>query len=140
FSTKVVTLNAQQTLAEVQQWLQDDAATTHHQGFPVVDSQGVLQGVVTRRDIWQLDASGEMNMADIVRRAPVVITPDKTLRDAADHMVRNGVGRVVITASEESEKVLGILTRSDIIRAHTGAISSRETRSRHIRFQRKKNQ
>ena len=138
FSTGVVTLNAQQTLAEVQQWLQDDAATTHHQGFPVVDSQGLLHGVVTRRDIWQLDASGSMTVADIVRRVPVVMSPDKTLREAADHMVRNAVGRVVITASDEPGKVLGILTRSDIIRAHTGAIASRETRSRHIRFRRKK--
>ena len=51
FSTGVVTLNAQQPLTEVQQWLQDGAATTHHQGFPVVDSQGGLRGVVTRRDL-----------------------------------------------------------------------------------------
>lgn len=138
FSTGVVTLNAQQPLTEVQQWLQDGAATTHHQGFPVVDSQQLLQGVVTRRDIWQLDAAGNMTVADIVRRAPVVMTPDKTLRDAADHMVRNAVGRVVITASDEPEKVLGILTRSDVIRANSGVISSRETRSRHIRFRRNK--
>jgi len=138
FSTGVVTLNAQQPLTEVQQWLQDGAATTHHQGFPVVDSQGGLRGVVTRRDIWQLDTSASMTVADIVRRAPVVMTPDKTLRDAADHMVRNAVGRVVITASDEPEKVLGILTRSDVIRANSGVISSRETRSRHIRFRRNK--
>ncbi|MFL5455818.1 MAG: chloride channel protein, partial [Myxococcales bacterium] len=47
----VVSLRADQTLAEVRAFVQSGVDGSSHQGFPVVDGEGLLVGVVTRRDI-----------------------------------------------------------------------------------------
>ena len=49
------------------------------------------------------------------RRAAVVVFDDSSLREAADHMVREGVGRLPVVARDDPGRVVGIVTRSDII-------------------------
>jgi CIC family chloride channel protein len=134
YSQDVVTLRDEQRVEEVRDWLSGNMASTHHQGFPVIDAHGHLQGVVTRRDIWRLDALGDAVVADLIRRPPIVITADSTLRQAADQMVRMGVGRLVVVVPSAPNVVRGIITRSDIIKAHSRSVSSKEDRSRHIRW------
>ncbi len=131
---KVVTLSGEQQVASVRHWLSSDQTATHHQGFPVVDSNGELQGVVTRRDIWRLDAEDQTLLSDLIRRAPVTIDPDCTLRQAVDHMVREGVGRLVVVDPYSDLDVRGILTRSDIVKARSSSVFSSETRYRSIRW------
>src|SRR5690606_19270995 len=88
-----VTLSAERTLADVRAWLAEGADGATHQGFPVVDGRGLLLGVVTRRDLLGAEP-GTLCVRDVVKRVPVVVFEDGTLRDAADHMVREGVGRL----------------------------------------------
>ena len=47
----VVSIRATATLAEVRGWIASGAGGTTHQGFPVLDDEGLLIGVVTRRDL-----------------------------------------------------------------------------------------
>jgi CBS-domain-containing membrane protein len=47
-----------------------------------------------------------------------VVYDDVTLREAADHMVRHDVGRLPVISREESGKLVGIITRSDLLSAH----------------------
>nr|WP_233208817.1 chloride channel protein [Marortus luteolus] len=134
YSQDVVSLRDEQRVAEVRDWLSGNMASTHHQGFPVIDAHGYLQGVVTRRDIWRLDILGDALVADLIRRPPIVIAAGSTLRQAADQMVRMGVGRLVVVVPSASNVVRGVITRSDIIKAHSRSVSSKEDRSRHIRW------
>src|SRR5690606_14883359 len=90
----VVTVHAAQTLREVRTWLQSGGAAASHQGFPVVDERGVLVGVVTRRDLLDAHYDESAAIRSIIRRPPAVVFDDNTLREAADHMVREGVGRL----------------------------------------------
>ncbi|MCU1349549.1 MAG: chloride channel protein [Acidobacteria bacterium] len=108
-STDVVTLRAGQSVGEAR----DMAAT--HQGFPVVDDDGRLIGVVTRRDFLAAEG-GTVGM--LVRRPPAVVFPDSSLRDAADQMVRENVGRLPVVTRDEPRRVVGFLTRSDLLSAH----------------------
>ena len=105
----VITLRADQTISEVE----DITAT--HQGFPIVEN-GRLIGVLTRRDFMHRDP--ETKLRSLIRRAPSVIYPDMSLRDAADHMVRENVGRLPVVSREDSSKLVGIITRSDLLKAH----------------------
>lgn len=97
-----------------------------HQGFPVVDAAGHLIGVITRRDF--LDASKPAGTCarDLVTRAPAVIFMDSSLRDAADQMVRENVGRLPVVSREDTSRVLGVITRSDLLRAHEGRLAQEE--------------
>ena len=49
---------------------------------------------------------------------PAVVYDDNTLREAADHMVREGVGRLPVVTREEPDTMIGIITRSDLLSAH----------------------
>src|SRR3954465_13656094 len=89
-----VSLRANQTLAEARKWLADgDGAggPSTHQGFPVLDEDSLLIGVVTRRDLMDAGYAGDEYVAETIKRAPAVVYEDSTLRDAADHMINEGV-------------------------------------------------
>jgi CIC family chloride channel protein len=108
-ATEVVTLRAEQSVAEAR------AIAATHQGFPVVDAQERLIGVVTRRDFLSADGG---TVGALVRRLPTVVYPDSSLRDAADQMVRANVGRLPVVRRDDPTRVVGFLTRSDLLQAH----------------------
>jgi len=115
---EVVTLDADDTLERVRAWLATRAAGTSHQGFPVVDGEGRLAGVVTRRDLLDGDAPPQRRIGELVRRAPVIAYEDNSLREAADHMVGEGVGRLAVVSRDDPSRLVGIISRSDLLNAH----------------------
>ena len=98
-----------------------DVAGTSHQGFPLVDDAGLLVGVVTRKDLYREVAPGTPLRA-LSTRPLVVITDDGSLREAADLMAEQQIGRLPVVARTDPQKLLGILTRSDLIAAHVGRL------------------
>jgi CIC family chloride channel protein len=121
----VVTLDADHTLAEVRDWLRSDAPGNTHQGFPVLDRDGALIGVVTRRDLLNgrpgaadEATTGSLRVRDVLTRPPAVAFADSSLREAADHMVRENIGRLPVVERTAPRRVIGILTRSDLLAAH----------------------
>jgi len=132
---EVVALAADDTLASVRAWLSSRAPGTGHQGFPVHDRNGDLVGVLTRRDIFNTDQPETSQLWSIIKRPPAVAYEDNSLREAADHMVSEEVGRLPVVSRENPRKVVGWLTRSDLLTAHRQRIedTSRAERALHIR-------
>jgi CBS domain-containing protein len=120
----VVALRAAQTLGDVRRWLGSHAPGSAHQGFPVVDERGLLVGVLTRRDLVGSVEDESVSLSAMVRRAPVVVFTDNTLRDAADQMVRAGVGRLPVVERSAPRRVVGMLSRSDLLSAHAGRLDA----------------
>ena len=114
----VVSLGADEPLDAVRARIQAHAPGHSHQGFPVVDGEGLLVGVVTRRDLLDPERGGAQRVRDLVRRPAAVAFEDNTLREAADHMVREGIGRLPVVSRAQPRKVVGMLTRSDLLSAH----------------------
>ena len=127
-SKPVVTLAASQTLAEVRRWLEGDGARLHHHGFPVLDGE-TLAGVVTQRELLAPSRPPELTVAELVARAAVVIGPGASAREAADLMVRESVGRLPVI---EQGRLVGIVTRSDLLEAHSRRLAS-EQHARRVR-------
>ncbi|WP_115527207.1 MULTISPECIES: CBS domain-containing protein [Xanthomonas] len=60
--------------------------------------------------------------------AAVVIGEQHPLRDAADHMAGADVGCLVARDTLQTLRVIGIITRSDLLAAHKGRLrASRDT-------------
>ena len=106
-------------------------------GLPVVDDVGEVVGVLSETDIvmkasggtehsgylaWFFDSdrTGEKVAAETVGQAmsspAVTITPDRTGHEAARSMIEERVNRLPVV---QDGKLVGILTRSDIVRAFT---------------------
>jgi CBS domain-containing protein len=136
-SRAVVTLRGSDSVGQVRDWLAlpDDSVPTQrgassHQGFPVLDEDGTLVGVVTRRDLHDVTAPPEQPVVSLVRRPPVVCFEQSTLRDAADLMGVEEVGRLPVVARARPGVVVGIITRSDLLTAHTPRLKAQRHRSR----------
>jgi CIC family chloride channel protein len=121
---EVVSLRAAQTLGDVRRWLASHAPGSSHQGFPIVDERELLVGVLTRRDLIGSTEDESVPLAAMVRRAPVVVFTDNTLRDAADQMVRGAVGRLPVVDRSAPRRVVGMLSRSDLLTAHAGRLDA----------------
>jgi CBS domain-containing protein len=122
---EVVTLGAGETLGPVRERLSRHLPDARHQGFPVLDVDGGILGVVTRRDLYDPRLGPEVTMRDLLKRPPVVTHQDNTLREAADHMVRERVGRLPVI-ERGSGRLVGILSRSDILAAHERRLGATE--------------
>ena len=117
-SRPVVTLNADELLETVRRWISTHGPGTSHQGFPVVDGAGELVGVVTRRDLLDPERPGAARLRELIRRPVAVVFEDSSLREAADHMVREEIGRLPVVSRSAPRKPIGMITRSDLLAAH----------------------
>lgn len=106
-------------------------------GLPVVDEEGEVVGVLSETDIvlkasggtersgfltWLFDSdiAGEKVTAETVGQAmsspAVTIAPNRTVHEAARLMIEESVNRVPVV---KDGALVGILTRSDVVRAFT---------------------
>jgi H+/Cl- antiporter ClcA len=136
-SRVVISLQATQRLADVRLWLEAEASDAKHQGFPVLDAHDRLIGVVTRRDLFRReqrhrDLSGDDLVGSLIRRPPLVVVENHSLREAADHMVEADVGRLVVMSEDDPHRMVGILTRGDLLAAHAQRLREARNATRHF--------
>jgi len=129
----VTSVAATQTVAAVREWLAAGGPGTAHQGFPVVDGDGRLVGVITRRDLFAARVDPAATIATLVTRPPAVAYEDSSLREAADHMVLERVGRLPVVSREAPWRAVGMLTRSDLLAAHGRRLAEARERRRPLR-------
>jgi CBS domain-containing protein len=90
----------------------------HIKHVPVEDDQGRLVGLVTHRDLLRLVARGQSDgketvVRDIMIADPVTVTPDTKTLDAMNRMREQKVGCLPVV---EDERLVGVITQSDLIR------------------------
>lgn len=130
-SRNVSSLESTQRVEEVRQRMEADDALVQHQGFPVL-REGKVIGVVTRKDLLKVSLSGDALVGDLVHRPPLVVQENHSVREAADHMVEAHVGRLVVLASGSRSQMVGIVTRGDLLTAHSQRIKEARQSGRHF--------
>jgi len=88
----------------------------HIAGMPVVE-KGSLVGIVTQTDVLRAVKEGpiqDLAVEDVMTRNVVVLSPTDSATDAARLMVEKKINRIPVV---ESGKLVGIVTRGDLIRA-----------------------
>jgi coenzyme F420 hydrogenase subunit beta len=96
-------------------------ARYHHIGYPLVNKNGDLVGWVTLEEASRVDKDkrSETSVGQIARRKLVSAFPDETALDAFKRMSENAMGRVVIFDRADPKKVVGVLTKTDLMYALT---------------------
>lgn len=118
----VVSLEARYTVAEARAFI--DARADHH-GYPVLDGAGEVIGVLTRRDLRH--AADALTVEETLTHEAVCIGPLASLREAADLMVRERIGRLPVV---DGGKLVGIVTRSDLLEGHRTRLAGETFRTR----------
>jgi CIC family chloride channel protein len=110
-------LSADDTVESVRRRMNSGEPAWSHQGYPIMDADGILVGVLTRRRVASPALDGSRQIRELLTRPPIIVYDDLTLRAAADHMTNHDVGRLPVVRRENPGKVIGIITRSDLLMA-----------------------
>ncbi len=119
--SKVETLYSEMTLDEAIQRFSQSS----HRTFPVV-AKGRLLGMVSQIDIANLKQRGLTNqtlLSKVMTPEPIRITPSDTLAHVLHLLDRHNLSSIPVV---DGWRLVGIITRSDIIRVEAAYLNSRE--------------
>ncbi|MCK5037527.1 MAG: chloride channel protein [Thermoplasmata archaeon] len=91
------------------------------QGFPCICPDGKLVGIVTHSDVRKAMAAGmaDASICDVeTKKGLEVVYPDMTLEEAMELMTSMGFGHIPVVSREEPDKLVGFLTRNDILKVY----------------------
>jgi len=108
-----------------------DYMTEHRvHGVPVLTKKGELFGIVTMHDIRDSDVDHNEKIGNVCMRDLLVTYPDETIGSALRRMSVRDIGRMPVISREKPKLLVGLLRRSDAIRAYDIALK-RHTLLRH---------
>jgi coenzyme F420 hydrogenase subunit beta len=112
----VITLTPTMTVNE----FFDKIAEHHHTGFPIIDeSKKKLVGIITLQDAMKVakEKRSQLSLEEICTKKLVTTFPEETVAEAFEKMNKHNIGRLLVVDKIDQRKLVGILTRSDIISA-----------------------
>lgn len=112
---KVVTVSPEQTLREISHLI----ASTGHLAYPVLEN-GKLVGLISYRDILKVppELIDKTKVREVMSTRLITATPNESLAVALRRMDETGYGHLPVVDPLNSTKLLGILSKRDIIRGH----------------------
>ena len=119
------TLLDSQSLPSAIDWL----VQTRHHGAPVVDNHDHLAGILTLQDVEDIDPqkAESLTVGDVCTRDVLTVYPDESIGEALRRMSPRDIGRLPVIARDDPQRLIGVLRRSDLIRAYDIALTKRAT-------------
>ncbi len=103
-----ITVSAEMTLSELHDVMDERGVS----GFPVVDDDGVLIGMITSRDIWYVE-DGSTKVGDLMTKENLVTAPkDATQAEARKILYEHRLEKIPLV--NEEGKLAGLITGKDI--------------------------
>ena len=100
---------------------------THHHGFPVLDVEGNLFGLVTIQDLQRAKERGPidgLDVRDIATKSVLVAYPDEPVWVALQRLGVRGVGRLPVVERKNPKRMVGAIRRQDIVKAYKIALTN----------------
>ncbi|MFW5638608.1 MAG: chloride channel protein [Methanoculleus sp.] len=106
---------------------------TLHTGFPVIDGEGKLVGIVALDDIRDRRASGERDLPvkDVMSSRVFTVHHACTLHEALNLMVEHDIHHLPVVPVDDPRLLSGFLTRTDIMKAYVRRTSQSAGRGHH---------
>jgi len=113
YPVKTITHNA--SIKQVDKILK----TFGHSGIPIVDNDGHLTGIITRKEVDKAVKHGLSHapVKGFKSHGTIKARPGSSIGHVQDLMIENGIGRIPII---KKKKIVGIITRKDILRYLAG--------------------
>jgi len=105
--------------------------TSHHNGFPVVDNDGHLVGIITEGDFGRHMLTGttrahEVKLKEIMCTHVKTVYPDTPVWEVHQLFDQLRFGRFPVVSRDNPREIVGIVTRSDLIHAYPIALKRHE--------------
>jgi chloride channel protein, CIC family len=123
-TTDVDTVSADVSLVQLEQVF----AESHHHGFPVLGEHGELFGIVTLQDLGRAAERGSLEgltVRDIATRSLLTAFSDEPMWVALKRLGTRDVGRLPVVERGNPRRLVGLIRRSDIVRAYRVGIARR---------------
>ena len=93
-------------------------AGMHHRIYPVVDAEGRFAGVLSRESIESAARENTLDSSVLasIEQPKLIATAGELLIDLVQRMQQNGTDRSPVIDNEESRRVIGFISPSDILR------------------------
>jgi len=128
-----LTVGMNQTVSETHKYMQEQ--NVRH--LPVVDKNGVMIGLVTEDDLLKAEPSSATSLSvweihsllnkitakDVMTRNVITTTEDTPIEEAAHQMLEHKIGCLPVM---RDDKLVGIITESDIFRTFMELFSARQ--------------
>ena len=111
----VVSVKNDTTMDEVITKIEEDGPF----GYPVVDSKNKLIGFLTLSDLKMAKQMNKLEeeVEQFMAKNVIVLLADMTVDEALNILIRAGIKRAPVVNDKEERKLIGILSRTDIIRS-----------------------
>jgi CIC family chloride channel protein len=117
-TTDPITLLSKSTVAEAIRQIEKDKFST----YPVVDERGDFVGMVTEMRLRRTAAEGGMDRrVRTILQHTASVEPEHKLVRAVVRMEKSGVRHLGVVDRRDGNKLIGLLTMSDVVRAHAQA-------------------
>jgi len=99
-----------------------------HNGFPILDLEEKLVGMITLQDIREAPVEGIMDIpvSSLMTKKVVVAYEHETLDDVFRQLSKYDIGHLPVVAQNNNLDVIGFITRSDIIQAYNKQLIANE--------------
>jgi chloride channel protein, CIC family len=129
--TQIARLTPEASLDQVRRALEVSDKLGVQRLFPVQGEDGKMHGVIPRWDLEQFVAGRKGDsLADLVIASPVTAFSDERLTTVVRRMASSGFTKLPVVKREEPEKVVGIISISDLLKARSAAQETEELRER----------
>ena len=110
---KVVTVRPDITINQ----LLDTMTQHHHIGYPVMNSLNELISIITFEDVLRIpkEKRDEIFVGEIANKNLIVVHPRDSILEAFEKMNLRNVGRILVVNPDNPKKLVGIITRTDIL-------------------------
>ena len=121
-----ITVHNEQSVADLFAAFQE----THLGGFPVLNNNNELYGIVTMQDMERTIQDMErtlhrkdvnlrdLKIWDVATPSPVTVFPDEPIWSAIRKMAPRDLARLPVVARSNPKQFVGLISRSDIVRAY----------------------
>jgi H+/Cl- antiporter ClcA/predicted transcriptional regulator len=113
---EVISVPSGLPLADLVRWFAPEGLRTKHGAYPVVDAEGRLVGVVSRKDVDAAPATARC-ARDLCASEPIVCHEDEVVEVAKDRLAAASIGRLIVVERADPRRIAGIVSRSDVIEA-----------------------
>ena len=97
---------------------------THHTKFPVLDDFGNVIGILIAEDLFQKpkEDGTDHQVRELMNPKFLHLSPNCTMDSALQAMIKRDEGHAVIVSEGEPNKMIGYITKADVLKAYEIAI------------------